>query len=613
MGWFHAGGYRRFPRACQRPEKAGPKGRFRLVKHGGERHFPAMTRLFGISLLGAGLGVFAGAAAELPGLGVYATAGGVLRYLAPREQRTVTLERLRRLPVSRVFLEGRRGDEYVPPATLLEARDFLERHGIRCTGGIATVPGRKFGVRQEGGLGWLNWEAPKTRRDVANFFRENAPLFDTLIVDDFYCTGDRSARSEAARAGRPWGDYRRDLLVSLIGPLMREPAEAARPGVRLILKYPQWYDRFERFGYDPQRMSPWFNEIWVGTEVRNPATRRMGFVQPTEGYMNFRWLSSVAGDKVRGAWFDHIECAAEHFVDQAFQSVLAGARELTLFHLGNVVAEHPGDALLARRWPELRELAGRVAGRARRGIVFYKPVNHHGDENLYLADYLGMLGLPVLPEARWPDGARVVFLGAQAAGDLAVLDCARGLLEQGGTLICTPAFLRAVAPKAAARAGVTVSPTAEPAAAAKLRRGDQTLALTVPVDVDAGLRVTTGRLRAVAMVAGKPVPWLVEQPVGAGRVWVWNVRTFSDADFRATGEWLLAPRALGLPVLPQPVADALRAAFLQPLDVRLEAPSGVALYLFAEGRCLYNFRDEPVSVRLDGEELELPAKGWRWR
>jgi hypothetical protein len=268
----------------------------------------------------------------------------------------------------------------------------------------------------------------------------------------------------------------------------------------------------------------------------------MGFVQPTEGYMNFRWLSSVAGDKVRGAWFDHIECEAEHFVDQAFQSVLAGARELTLFNLGNVVAEHPGDALLARRWPELRELAGRVTGRARRGIVFYKPVNHHGDENLYLADYLGMLGLPVLPEARWPDGARVVFLGAQAAGDPAVLDRARGLLEQGGTLICTPAFLRAVAPKAAARAGVAVSPTAAPAAAAELRRGEQTLALTVPVDVDAGLRVTTGQLRAVAMVAGKPVPWLVEQPVGAGRVWVWNVRTFSDADFRATanGCW---PRA----------------------------------------------------------------------
>jgi hypothetical protein len=51
----------------------------------------------------------------------------------------------------------------------------------------------------------------------------------------------------------------------------------------------------------------------------------MGFVQPTQGYMNYRWLTDVIGDKVEAAWFDHIECTAQNFVDQAWQSVLAGA------------------------------------------------------------------------------------------------------------------------------------------------------------------------------------------------------------------------------------------------------------------------------------------------
>ncbi len=263
-------------------------------------------------------------------LSVYATATDVLQHLAPPTVRTAALARLQALHVSRVFLEGRRGDEYVPPATLAEVRDFLAAHGLASAGGVATVPGAGFGVRQNEGLGWLNWEAEKTRRDVARFFTENAAVFDTLIVDDFFCTGDTSPVSEAARGARSWAAYRRDLLVSLIEPLMLGPARAQRPDVRLILKFPQWYDRFHLFGYDPERMAGPFDPVWVGTEVRNPHTRRMGYVQPTEGYVNFRWLRALGGEKTTGAWFDHIECTAENFTDQAFQSVLAGARELTL-------------------------------------------------------------------------------------------------------------------------------------------------------------------------------------------------------------------------------------------------------------------------------------------
>src|SRR5262245_40713707 len=155
------------------------------------------------------------AAEESLQISVYATAGDVTRYLSEAGQRERVVEALRPLRVSRVFLEGRRGDEYVAPATLTKVRDFLASKGIRSSGGIATVPGTAFGVRQTGGLTWLNWEREKTRNDVATFFAENAPVFEELIVDDFYCTGDTSAASEAARGGRSWSDYRRDLLVSL--------------------------------------------------------------------------------------------------------------------------------------------------------------------------------------------------------------------------------------------------------------------------------------------------------------------------------------------------------------------------------------------------------------
>ena len=546
-------------------------------------------------------------------LSVYATAGDVLRYLAPPEQRLKVPAVLQALTISRVFLEGRRGDEHVPPTTLREVRDFLESRGFRGAGGIATVPGEHFGARQNGGLGWLNWESEQTRRDVAGFFTETAPVFDEVIVDDFFCTGDTSPGSETARDQRRWGEYRRDLLVSLIEPLILRPARAAHPGVRLILKYPQWYDRFHLFGYDPARMSPAFDQIWVGTEVRDPQTRRMGFVQPTEGYMNFRWLTSVAGGKVVGAWFDHIECSAQNFVDQACQSVLAGARELTLFRLADVLERHPGDALLAHRLSALRILAEKVRGQPRAGIVFYKPPSSDAGENLYLADYLGMIGLPVLPEARYPKAARVLFLARQAATDAAVLRKVRQSLEHGGTVILTPDFVRAAGVAAGELAGVTAESASQPATTHEVQFSGEKLALPTPLDLDTNLRVTETKVRIEAKVDGRAVPFLTERTVERGRVLVLNVRTFSEQDFRDSSEWLLAPKPRGLSVIPDALADALRAALLSPLGVDFQAPAGVGLYLFAGGRCLYNFQGEPVRVRLDGASLDLPANGWLWR
>lgn len=327
-----------------------------------------------VMAFGSGLAIVSGSVAagdtDAPlRMSVYCTAGDLQQHLATEESRQKVLRVLLPLKISRLFLEGRRGDQHAPTNLLHEVRRFFNGHGIDCSGGIATVPGASFGTRQNSTLGWLNWESAKTQAEVARFFAENAPLFEELIVDDFYCTADTTAESERSRGARSWGEYRRDLLVSLIQPMMIDSTRKARQETRLILKFPQWYDRFHLFGYDPARMIPQFDQIWVGTEVRDPKTRRMGFVPPTEGYMNFRWLASQAPGKVHGAWFDHIECTAQNFVDQACQSVLAGAVELTLFHLGDLVAQHPGDELLARRLPELFKLADRVRHETRRGIV----------------------------------------------------------------------------------------------------------------------------------------------------------------------------------------------------------------------------------------------------
>lgn len=555
------------------------------------------SRLMLVAII-VGLGGVCRAQAQLS-VSVYATAGDVQSHLASTEARTNTLPMLTRLGVSRVFLEGRRGDEYVDPATLATVRDWLKSLGIECSGGIATVPGKTFGVRQTGGLDWLDWESEKTRADVSGFFRENARVFDELIIDDFFCTGDVSAHADRARAGRSWSAYRRDLLVSLIGPLVHEPARETRQEVRLIMKFPQWYDRFHVFGYDPARMAEKFDEVWVGTEVRNPRTRRMGFVQPTQGYVNFMWIRSIAGDKVRGAWFDHIECSAFNFIDQAYMSVLAGARELTLFRLGDVIAQHPGDALLAERLPELIAIAKSIQNAEPDGVFFYKPPNSDADNNLFLADYLGMLGLPIVPVAAYPDNSRVVFLAAHAASDPDIESLVKRHLRRGANVILTPSFLRKSGRWAQEISGAVATGLTGLGKFGEDNSADNSAAL----EIDASLASTTARILSEVDCNGRIVPLLTQRQVGPGQVLVLNIRSFSDTDYRGTGEYLLPPTELGWTRVPQQVLDPLRATLLRPLGIRLDAPAGVIMCVRGKASFIYNANDEKAMVRLGSKRL----------
>jgi hypothetical protein len=520
---------------------------------------------------------------------------------------------LKDLNITGIFLEGRRGDSYVSPAQMKPVRDFFLAKGFRVAGGIATVPGHEFGTRQNGPYGWLNYQSEKTQRQIAEFFRENAAVFDEIIIDDFYCSEDTSPESDKARGARSWGQYRRDLLVGLLSSMVFEPARSTRPDVKLIIKYPQWYDRFHLFGYEPARMSAPFSRVWVGTEVRNPQTQAMGYVQPFESFTNFRWIASVAGPKVHGAWFDHIECTPQNFVDQAWQSMLAGAGELTLFNLGDIVKGHPGQALLKRDWPKLVEVSAKVRTHRLQGIAYYKPVNSTSDDNMWLMDNLGMIGLPIVPVAQYPGLSKVAILGVQASADARLVFKMKQHLARGATLVLTPALLRKLghAGEELATAGTSDAVRAGTISEVVLASGP--VKLDVPLEVDLGLAAPRDNVSLWAASAGRKIPYLVTRKYGRGTVMVWNVRTFNEADYEKTKERLLAPAKLGLPEMPRALADELRARMLAPLGVTLSAPAGVAYYMFGAAQCLYNFHDREVEVVLNQQPLKLAANALLWK
>jgi len=544
-------------------------------------------------------------AAQTLRISVYTPAGTVNKYLSTAGDRAKAAGVMERFKVSKIWIEGRRGDQYVTPELLTAARDDFRARGLLVSGGLTTVPGKTFGVQSNPGRTWLNFQAEQTQRDIIKFYTENAAIFDEIMVDDFYATEDTTPESEKARGGLSWSEYRRKLLVSLIDSAMLKPAHAVQPSTRVIIKFPQWYEAFHIRGYDPPGMAAAASQIWVGTETRNPHTSAYGFVVPTEGYINFRWLASNAGEKTGGAWFDHLDCTPQNFVDQAYQSVLAGARELTLFNLGNLMDGHPGQPLFIAALPELFDLAEKVRGRTVDGVYYYKPPASDGMENAYLMDYLAMIGLPVVPQASYPAGARVLVLGRQAGADPQLLSKIQQHLSRGATLVLTPALVRLVGKPLAGLAGVQVSEKPQAASADAAGVHGRRLSLATPLEIDAGLQAPPGLVKLSAFVNGRQVPLLTARKAGGGRILVGNFFTFANGAS-------LAPKELGLPEIPRPLADALRAEVMAPLGVRLESPAKVGFYLFGDARALYNFRDEAVEVRLDRQVIKLDANRLLW-
>ncbi|MHC4519212.1 MAG: hypothetical protein ACYTAS_11530, partial [Planctomycetota bacterium] len=373
--------------------------------------------------------------------GSYATSRQVEQLATDEEYRAAVWETVERMGVTKLYLEVYRGGHTVGPGRLVQVRDWLRERDIAVVGGIATVPGGDVGVRQKGPLGWFNWQNEKTQRDLRRIIRASAPVFDTFIVDDFLCTGDVSDESRQAKGERSWGQYRRDLLTELSQSIFVGPAKEANPDITMIVKYPQWFDRFHLFGYDTVTFPRIFDQVWVGTETRGRKTQRFGFVQPYEGFVNYRWLAGIAGRKIGGAWFDHGDCAEYDFLDQAYTSVLAGAPELVFFNLGNVVAGHPDHEKVAAQFEKLVDLAAYVREHPVVGVPAYKPPNSDPSGDMYLMDFLGMLGIPLVPVHEFPADAPVIFLPAQAAADPDLHDHVKQARARGAHIIVTTSLL----------------------------------------------------------------------------------------------------------------------------------------------------------------------------
>ena len=154
-----------------------------------------------------------------------------------------------------------------------------------------------------------------------------------------------------------------------------------------------------------------------------------------------RWFESLTSCgyapktfAIRGGWFDTLGTNPQSYIEQARQTVLGGATESFLFEASALMNDSDGGsstgmadvAALRQHMAELQHVAAQVGRRIPIGIAAYKPPNSHsgydpnragahtcsisgdGDEQA-LFSFVGMLGLPLLPCASFPD---VSYTGA---------------------------------------------------------------------------------------------------------------------------------------------------------------------------------------------------------
>lgn len=333
--------------------------------------------------------------------------------------------------ITRVFIESFRGYT-AERETLLNAKAKFEEAGIEGSGCVTTV---RFGKPSTGWNTVSCYTNQGTRDKIKEVFEYTASMFDLIMIDDFLFTDCECEECVAAKGDQSWSEYRLDLMNMISEEYILKPARAVNPNVKIINKFPLWYDNFHIRGYDVIGETESYDYIWVGTE-----TRDNDFVNNTEGlndpqygaYFIMRWLGDIGGGKTGGGWFDALGTTSKTYLEQARQTVLADANEMMLFSYGGLIREsneygnRKGTGIadieaLKVELPGLFELAKLIDNKPIKGVLAVKPGNSDprgiydttstsgmpSDEYIY--NFVGMLGIPLVPREQIDLSAEAAF------------------------------------------------------------------------------------------------------------------------------------------------------------------------------------------------------------
>ena len=512
---------------------------------------------------------------------VYFTHPEIEKLLLDTASMKETMEYLGPVRPDNVYLEcTNRGDVDVAQLKDLAAR--FRALGLRVSGAIVpNVPG-----------GPMCYNNPDHIAQLERRSRAMAQVFDQVIVDDWLFTTCTCEKCVAGRGESGWAEYRTKLLLDSSKKLIIDPAREVRPGIKIIIKYPNWYEGHRENGYDVLSETHQFDAMAVGIETRTRGAHDQ-HIPVYSGYVFQKWWSGVDPSKWVGSWLDNYTMQGQDndYVAQVWQAVLAQAPEIILWSGGNLHHTGPFSDVyphFREMLPEFDRVAGMLDGPSR-GVPIYLPYGSEGEYNIF--GYLGMSGIPLAPVGRFPAESRNAIFTRNSLRDPGLAQQMLARLRSGRDVFMTwELFCRMQDSEFGNMLSVTEQGGSVSSSLFRTRAGwsDQITKSGAPFVFPRIATTTWPYVREVAVV-----------------------REDNDFGVLLTVKYLNGTlRILNMPDnsydllrLPAPVLTMIRRAFSGELGVHLAGPGGVALYLFGSRRyVLYNMTDESVSVALRLEE-----------
>jgi hypothetical protein len=502
----------------------------------------------------------------------------------------------RQLKVDKVYIEAQRDRNLAGAESLERVKKFFIEHGVRVAGGMAASDGSIGGQFKS-----FCYTDPKDREFIKSAAESAARHFDELIQDDFFFNTTKYDSDIAAKGAKSWTQFRLDLMDDVAENLIVKPAKAINPNIKLVIKFPNWYEHFQGLGYDLDKEPKLFDGLYTGTETRDPEITDQN-LQQYESYQIIRYFDNVAPGRNGGGWVDTYSIRyVDRYAEQLWDTALAKAPEITLFEWSGMLRNiNAGDRTswanthtsfdlnqMMQAWssnspageePTMARVAGYaleqvdgVLGQLGRpiGIASYKPYQSTGED--FLHNCLGNIGIPIDLHPEFPTNSDVVLLTECAKFDPAIVNKIKGQLTAGKSVIITSGLLRALAGKGIEDIVEADCPDRKILAHQYLSSfgagngaiiGDGQKDDILFPEIDFLTNDAWALVRALA--SGRGYPLLLMDRYSKGILYIWTMPDNFNDLYR----------------LPVEVTTALKNEVMRGFPVRLDGPAQVALFAY---------------------------------
>ena len=423
-----------------------------------------MKRFFLFVLLAFGVNCFAGNYTNFD-VAIYIPVNVVKSFEDPQKLSDDWSRISRQLKVDKVYIEVQRDRQTNSDALLEQVKKFFLDHGVQVAGGMALSDGSIGGQFKT-----FCYTDPKDRAFIKSAAQLAARHFDEIIQDDFFFDTTKTDSDIAAKGKKSWTQFRLETMDDAAENLIIKPARAVNPNVKLIIKFPNWYEHFQGSGYDLDKEPKFFDGIYTGTETRDPVITDQ-HLQQYESYEIIRYFENIAPGRNGGGWVDTYSINyIDRYAEQLWDTMFAKARQMTLFEWSAMsrpiqlgerdawknlpTSFNYSEMLRSKTNPTIASVAGYSLEQADKflgklgnpiGIASYKPYQSTGED--FLHNYLGMIGIPIDLRPEYPTNANLILLTESAKFDPQIVSKIKTSLRAGKSVIITSGLLRALQDK----------------------------------------------------------------------------------------------------------------------------------------------------------------------